>query len=81
MENLSKEYNSLRIQKALVIDALLETIENLKELKRNIDEDCDSFIFDYKFELNSVVKYREHIYRNLEFELQEADENQPVEPA
>lgn len=45
------------------MDVLLETIENLKVLKKNHEEDPENYGFDYKEFLDNTVKDREKVYR------------------
>lgn len=77
MATLEKDYNELRLSKPLVMDALLETIENLKELKRNVEADKDLFIFDYKHELDGLVHKRDKVYPSQDLDFSGLEQDQP----
>ena len=56
MDNLEKEYNGLRLGGApMIMDSLLEVIEQLKQMRKNYEEDIDTYAFDYKDFFNKTV--------------------------
>lgn len=60
--NLNEEFNRLREKQALCMDALLEVIDQLKEMKKNYEENPSLYNFDYKEELKGLVHSRYRIY-------------------
>ena len=70
MANLEKEFNNLASKQPICMDAMLETMENIKQMRKNYDLEPDLYNFDYKKELDTIVKERAHVYGNkkLNFE-------------
>lgn len=56
----------MREQQPLCMDALLEVIDQLKELHRNYVEHPELFGFDFREELSSLVHSRYRIYETRE---------------
>lgn len=74
MKHLEAEFNSLRDKQPVIMDAMLETIENLKIMRKNYEEDPDVYDFDYKTFLDGTVKERARIYEHRKLEYQEEDQ-------
>lgn len=66
MENLTtvleKEFNRLSAKQPIIMDSMLETMENLKQMKKNYESEPDIYSFDYKKELDHTVKDRPKVY-------------------
>lgn len=64
MDNLEREYNTLRHSGSpMIMDSLLEVIEQLKQTRKNYEEDIDTYAFDYKDFFNKTVQNREKVYQ------------------
>ncbi len=53
----------MRDKQALILDTLLEVIENMREFKRNLENNPYLYNFDYKEELKNLVRTRDRIYK------------------
>jgi hypothetical protein len=62
MKKLDYEYNNLKNKQSVVMDALIETMESLKGMRKNYKEDLETYNFDYKSFLDDTVKRREKVY-------------------
>jgi hypothetical protein len=60
--NLNGEFNKLREKQALVMDALLEVIDQLKDMKKNYEENPYLYNYNFKEELKGLVHSRYRIY-------------------
>lgn len=62
LTRLETEFNRLRNQEPIIMDAMLEALEQMKAMKRNYEELPDLYHFDYKCELDKTVKERQKVY-------------------
>eukprot|EP00347_Sterkiella_histriomuscorum_P019077 403343044 len=66
---LTEQFNQLRDRQPIILDALLETIEQLKQMKKNYDENKFLYNYDYKDELAGLVKTRYRIYETRDINI------------
>lgn len=62
LAQLSEEFNKLRDKEAICMDALLEIIDQMKEMKKNYEENIHLYNYNFTEELKGLVKGRERIY-------------------
>lgn len=62
LESLTEQFNALRDKQPVVMDALLEALDQLKDLKKNIEENPFLYNFDFREELKGLVGHRYRIY-------------------
>jgi len=62
MEVLEKEFNRLATKQPIILDSMLETMEGLKQMRKNYEGEPDIYSFDYKRELDGVVRDRPKVY-------------------
>lgn len=58
IDNLSMEFNNFRGKQPLIMDALLETIDSLRLIQKNYENDPELFNFDYKTDLTDRARLR-----------------------
>mmetsp|Transcript_15167 Transcript_15167/g.20587 ORF Transcript_15167/g.20587 Transcript_15167/m.20587 type:complete len:201 (-) Transcript_15167:139-741(-) len=75
IENLTMQFNNFRGTQPLIMDSLLETIDSLRLLQRNYEQDPDLFNFDYKEDLMLMARERERVFSLSRFTTM-ADEEQ-----
>lgn len=59
---LEREFNELRDKNPVILDAMLETMENMKTMQKNYDELPSLYGFDYKASLDTTVLQRRKAY-------------------
>lgn len=69
MKHLEQEFNSLRDKQPVIMDSMLETLENLKSMRRNYEADPDVYDFDYKTFLDNTVADRLKVYEHRKLEI------------
>lgn len=62
MKQLETEYNNLSDKQPVIMDVMLETMENLKSMRKNYGEDMETYNFDHREFLDTTVKGREKVY-------------------
>lgn len=55
------------------MDSLLETIDSLRLLQRNYEQDSELFNFDYKEDLTHMARERERVFSLSKFSTQASD--------
>lgn len=73
ISNLEKEFNNLAGKQPIIMDAMLETMEHLKQMRHNYEHEPDVFNFDYKGDLDGVVKDRPKVYGHQKLTMNELD--------
>ena len=76
MQHLEREFNSLRDKQPVIMDSMLETLENLKSMRRNYELDPDVYDFDYKTFLDKTVADRARVYEHRKLEVGQNEEFQ-----
>ena len=79
MTNLEKEFNNLASKQPICMDAMLETMENIKQMRKNYDLEPDVYNFDYKQELDKIVKERARVYGNQQLNFEDLDDEDSTE--
>lgn len=62
IENLTMQFNNFRGSQPLIMDSLLETIDSLRLIQRNYEQDPELFNFDYKQDLTDMARLRERVF-------------------
>ena len=62
LNSLENEFNRLRGQEPIIMDAMLEALEQMKAMKRNYEQLPDLYHYDYKDNLDRTVKERQKVY-------------------
>ena len=75
MKHLEEEFNSLRDKQPVIMDSMLETLENLKTMRRNFEADPDVYDFDYISFLDNTVTERQKVYEHKKLDVGEKYDN------
>lgn len=73
MQRLESEFNNLADKQPVIMDAMLETLENLKSMRKNYEEELETYNFDHKAFLDDTVLGRDRVY--LLKKLEEVEED------
>jgi len=68
IENLTMQFNNFRGSQPLIMDSLLETIDSLRLIQRNYEQDPELFNFDYKQDLTDMARLRERVFSLNKFQ-------------
>jgi len=78
---MGNDFNKIRgvHPQPLIMDSLLETIDSLRLLQKNYEENRSLFSFDYKKDLYKIATERDRVFKLEQLEPEEDDED--VDPA
>jgi len=79
LDNLTLQFNNFRGSQPLIMDALLETIDSLRLMQKNYDDEADLFNFDYKKDLldRAVERERHFVLKQFMPDPDALDEEEP----
>jgi hypothetical protein len=78
IERLTDEFDRLRTKQAFIMDSILETLDYLRENKKNYVENPDLYNYDYKKDLINLAKDRDKVFafKEVQDKIEPSDESE-----